>query len=283
MCLNCKTTFGSKKRKTRTKKLWKEYSRKKQTYAQLSNKYGLSVPTIQNELDKYDLEKYVVKPRKVMIVMDTVYFRRSFGVMVFRDWYEKENLSWRFVVYETIAQYKDGVEGLKKKGFTIEGIVADGRRGIFQAFGDTPVQMCHFHQTKIVQRYISLNPRLEAGIELEEIVNKLTRTDYQSFAYWLRTWFTKWQKFLNEKTINSETGKSHYTHRKLRSAYNSLKSNSKHLYTYLDKELYPKMPNTTNSLEGTFGHLKSKIRLHSRLKLERKKRLIDELLRKNVT
>jgi len=203
--------------------------------------------------------------------------------MVFRDWYKQENILWKFVEYETIALYKEGVADLVCEGFGVEGIVADGRRGIFKAFGDIPVQMCHFHQTKIVQKYISLNPRLEAGIELQQIVRKLTRTDRVSFEYWLGCWFKKWREFLNEKTINLETGERHYTHRKLRSAYNSLKNHSKYLYTYLSKGLYSRMPNTTNSLEGTFGHVKSKVRLHSGLKIKRKKKLIDELLRTNVT
>lgn len=218
-----------------------------------------------------------------MLIMDTTYFKRTFGVMVLRDWYKRENLSWIFVKQETIGLYKGEVEKLKEKKFEIEGIVADGKRGIFQAFGDIPVQMCHFHQKKIVERYISRNPRLEAGIELKEIVKKLTRTDKVSFEFWLNCWYRKWKDFLNEKTVDREAEKWNYTHGKLRSAYFSLKNNLKNLYTYQNEELYPNMPNTTNSLEGTFGHLKSKIQIHSGLKIERKKKLIDELLRKNVT
>jgi hypothetical protein len=38
------------------------------------------------------------------------------------------------------------------------------------------------------------------------------------------------------------------------------------------------MPNTTNSLEGTFTHIKAKISVHSGLRIDRKQKLIQELL-----
>lgn len=214
--------------------------------------------------------------------MDTSYFKRTFGVMVFRDWYERENLSWRYVQYETIALYESGINELKEKGFEIVGIVTDGRRGIFKRFGNIPVQMCHFHQLQIIRRYLTNNPKLQASIELKIITERLTRTDRPSFEYWLTQWFKKWQPFLNEKTKDPITGVSYYTHRRLRSAYRSLKSNMKYLFVYLE---YPElnMPNTTNSLDGSFAHVKDKVRLHRGLKLHRKKKLINELLRKNVT
>jgi len=84
---------------------------------------------------------------------------------------------------------------------------------------------------------------------------------------------------LYEKTKNPVTGKKQFTHQRLRSAYISLKSNLEHLFTY--EECFDlKMPNTSNSLDGTFSHLKDKVRIHRGLKLDRKKKLIEELLRK---
>lgn len=199
--------------------------------------------------------------------------------MVFRDVYQKENLLWKFVDYETIALYQEGIEKLKSHGFEILGIVADGRRGIFKAFPGIPVQMCQFHQKQIVKRYLSLNPILPAGKELKEIVNLLHQTDEASFTFWLGNWFLKWRNFLNEKTENPITGRKQFTHGRLRSAYNSLKSNLPYLFTY-EKYLRLKMPNTSNSLDGTFSHLKDKIRIHRGLRIDRKKKLIEELLRR---
>ena len=66
--------------------------------------------------------------------MDTTYWVDNFGVMVFKDSRTKENLLKYYVKYETNAQYKKGIEELKSKGFIIDGIVCDGRRGLLQSF-----------------------------------------------------------------------------------------------------------------------------------------------------
>ena len=54
-------------------------------------------------------------------------------------------------------------------GYTINAIVLDGRPGVRQLFADIPAQMCHFHQKQIITRYLTNNPKLEAGIELKKI------------------------------------------------------------------------------------------------------------------
>ena len=211
--------------------------------------------------------------------MDTCYFGRSFGVMVFRDYYSKQNLLWKFVVNESIADYQLGIDWLKSKGCKIVGIVCDGKRGMFKAFGDIPIQMCQYHQLAIVTRYITKKPRLAAGKQLKQLAMLLTKTDKESFTGGLKAWHKQWEDFLKERTIEAETGKWHYTHRRLRSAYKSLKSNLPWLFTWYD-HLELNMPNTTNSLEGIFSNLKNKLRVHAGLKKFRKQKLINELLAK---
>jgi hypothetical protein len=211
--------------------------------------------------------------------MDTHYFRRNIGVMVFRDAYLKRNLLRQYVRYETIALYQQGIRYLQDKGWNILGIVCDGRRGIFQAFSRFPIQMCHSHQQAIVKRYLTSNPRLEAGVELKRIASLLTTSDKESWCYRLQQWHDKWAVFLKEKTYNPEANKWHYTHRRLRSAYKSMKSNSDYLFTYLK---YPELhiPNTTNSLEACFTNLDTKLRIHSGLKMTRKIKIADYFLAK---
>lgn len=209
--------------------------------------------------------------------MDTTYYKRTFGLMVWRDWYRRENVLREYVVYETVAAYKAGIAHLQEVGWVILGIVCDGRRGVLNGFSGIPTQMCHFHQTQIVQRYITQNPKLAASKELKEIVKWLSITDRESFTELLKRWREKWRLFLSEKTVDPITGGSHYTHRRLRSAYRSLKANLPYLYTYLD---YPNrnIPNTTNSLEGTFSNIDTKLRVHHGLKKHRKTKVIDSLL-----
>ena len=87
--------------------------------------------------------------------MDTTYWGHSFGVMLFKDAITKENLLKYYVKSETNSLYRQGVEHLKSQGFTIVGIVCDGRRGLIQSFKGVPVQMCQFHQASIIRKYIT--------------------------------------------------------------------------------------------------------------------------------
>lgn len=212
--------------------------------------------------------------------MDTTYHKRTFGVMVFRCPHRKRNIYWEFIAYETIELYVSAAQKLQKQGWDIRAIVCDGRRGLFTAFSDIPVQMCQFHQAQIVTRYVTRRPKLLAGIELQSLMRLLPDTDEASFTYWLTKWHEKWTGFLTDRTVDPVTRRWHYTHRRLRSAYRSVRSNLPYLFTF---ERYPELniPNTTNSLDGTFAHVKDKLRLHRGLKRHRKQKLIEELLRGN--
>jgi hypothetical protein len=210
--------------------------------------------------------------------MDTTYWKRNFGVMLFKDSISKENLLKYYVKTETNKLYQQGIEELILKGYTVLAIVCDGRRGLLSSFGSTPVQMCQFHQSAIIRRYLTKTPRLIAGIELKEIVKLMPNTDKESFEGALNDWDLKWNDFLNERTTNKESGKSFYTHKRLRSAYRSLNTNLKWLFTWYDN-LELDIPNTTNAIDGHFADLKTKLRNHNGLSKINKIKFIDEFLK----
>jgi hypothetical protein len=258
--------------------LWKDYREGKQTYSQLAEKYKCSKRTIQRKIDQYQ----VILPQKtgriVVVLMDTTYWGRNFGVMLFKDNITKENLLKYYVNNETNAKYREGIAKLKSRGYIIKAIVCDGRRGLIQSFENIPVQMCQFHQASIVRRYITKNPRMPAAIELKQITELMKQTDKESFEGALNEWHLRWRAFLNERSINEQTGKSHYTHKRLRSAYRSLKTNLKWLFIWYD-HIELDIPNTTNAIDGHFADLKNKLRNHNGLSIERKKKFIDEFFK----
>jgi len=210
--------------------------------------------------------------------MDTTYWGRNFGVMLFKDALTKENLLKYYVKHETNALYATGISELEALGFQIMAIVCDGRKGLIQLFKDIPVQMCQFHQSAIIRRYLTKKPKLQAAQELMKVVDLMKQTDKDSFIGYLQLWFEKWESFLNERTTNPITNKSFYTHKRLRSAYKSLKNNLPWLFTWYDYfEL--NIPNTTNAIDGHFADLKNKLRNHNGLSKERKMKFIDEFLK----
>ncbi len=233
---------------------------------------------MQQQMDLAVVQPRLLEVGDIVVVMDTTYFGRVFGVMVFRCPHRHKNLLWKFLPYETIAEYIKGVQELQTQKWNVTGIVCDARRGLTGAFPGIPVQMCQFHQVQIVLRYITRNPKLEAGKDLKELVLLLTKTDDVSFCHWLKLWHEKWKEFLAEKTVDDITKRWHFTHKRLRSAYRSLETNLPWLFTFLQ---YPQLciPNTTNSIEGTFTHIKKKMGVHPGLRIDRKQKLIQELLR----
>ena len=180
-----------------------------------------------------------------------------------------------------MAHYRYGRTILEEKGWKLLAAAVDGRRGFLAVFKDIPVQMCQFHQIKIVTKYLTRNPKTEAAQELRTLVLTLPKTDDATFTAALNDWHAVWGDFIEEKTVEEfVTGrnKCYYTHKKVRSAYLSLKTNLPHLFIYLK---YPELniPNTTNSLDGSFSPLKKKLAVHHGLRKDRRYKVISELLK----
>lgn len=193
----------------------------------------------------------------------------------------KKNLLWYFSETENLDLVIKGINELIKQGLTILMIVCDGKNlHLSSYFPNIPLQMCQFHQIAIVIRYLTLNPKLLASQQLKLIAELLPKTTEVKFQILLDAWYLKWSDFLNEKTKVPGTKKWFYTHKRTRSAYRSLRTNLPYLFTYqrLSKQYHHKFPNTNNSLEGSFAHLKDKVRLHRGLKLHRKLKLINQIL-----
>lgn len=259
-------------------RLWQEFVEGKQTYLQLALKYGCSTRTIQRKIDKYFVSFTAPKARGIIVLMDTTYWGRNFGVMLFKDAINGQNLLKYYVKYETNALYQQGINWLLDNGFKVLAIVCDGRKGLIQSFKEIPVQMCQFHQAAVIRRYLTKRPKLQAARELMEVSDLMKQTDKESFTGALQMWFDKWQGFLDERTTNPSTGKTFYTHKRLRSAARSLKYNLPWLFTWYDN-IEIDIPNTTNSIDGHFADLKNKLRNHNGLSIRRKRKFIDEFLK----
>lgn len=258
--------------------MWNQYAHDYCTVDHLARAYHRSEKWVRMQLDAYRFPECILRPRPVVIVADAMFFGRYWGVVVMRDPHRRENLYWDVIMTESPSVYQQGAARLLQQGFTFQALVIDGRKGVREAFPGIPIQMCQFHQIKIITRYLTMQPKLEAGQALRAIALTLARSTEQDFATLLNEWYLRWSEFLKERTVDPETKRWHYTHRRLRSAYFSLQRNLPYLFTF---EHYPALniPNTTNCLEGTFSHTKTAMRVHRGLTEERKQKLIDFILR----
>jgi len=249
-------------------------------------KYGKSITTIRKYFDQHSpaIGEIHVPDHPVAIVLDAFFWTRSTGVLVSRA--ESRNLIWREIKSEAIEQYQALLNDLVTAEIQPVSFTIDGRRGVkellLKMFPDIPIQFCQFHQSQIITRYITQNPRLEAGIELKRIVSRLTEDGEEPFTRKLSKWHQKWCNFLRERTLDDSRRGWHYTHKRLRSAYFSLKRNLPWLFTYKKYSQF-NIPNTTNSCDGYFGHLKQKVKLHRGLRSHRRKKMADYFLENGVS
>ena len=278
-CNECRKKFRSKRHTQRVaKRLWIEYSVGKQTLHEIGTKTGRSYKWVRTRLDEVSVLPEALTPQPTIIVPDTTFWGRGYGVCVFRSATLKRNLWWGEVSSELMANYYYGRKILEAKGWTFTAAVVDGRRGLATVFKDIPVQICHFHQLQTVTKYLTRKPKTEAGRELRFLALTLTKTDETTFTNLLLAYETKWIHFLNEKTVILGLNRPQYTHKNVRSALRSLKTNLPYLFTYLR---YPELniPNTTNTIDGYFASVKKKVAAHHGLRRDRRFKLICQLLK----
>jgi len=258
--------------------LFRQYIWQRQTYSDLAGKYRRSWKWVQRKLDKNRVSPVVkINQREIVIVADTTFFSHSSALVAFREPNAKKNIWWKETSGEKTEYYRLGKEYLERNGFVIRAVVLDGRTGVREVFKSIPAQMCHFHQKKIVNKYLTTRPKLPAGQELRMIAKNIPHSNEEALNKELNNWFLKWREFLKQKTTDPQTGKWFYTHKRIRSAYRSLITNLPYLYTF---QKYPElnMPNTTNSLDGFFNRLKSLLNVHHGLNPKRRYRIIVKIM-----
>jgi hypothetical protein len=233
--------------------------------------------TVTKLLDQAEVPQKIHRPRPVVIVADVTFFGREYGVLVARDPSAHENLHVHELRHETKLEYSLMRADLEKKGYALQAVVLDGRRGIPSVFKDIPIQICQFHQWKTVRKYLTLRPILESHKALLAIAGRIARSTEAEMRTLLDRFAIDFKHDLDAHVVCPCCNKKKYTHRKLRSAYKSLLTNLSFLYTY---QKYPDLhiPNTTNTADGTFSQLKAHVNVHRGLRFDRRFKVIRNYL-----
>ena len=253
-------------------RIWNEYQSSKQTVAEIAASHGISESTVKRRLRSVRLE-WVQPPLDGggCVHLDVTYWGRNWGVMLAVDDATGRVLYMGFVSHETVGDYRDAIESIESRGYRIDGIVIDGMRSLFREFSAYKVQMCQFHMCQIVRRYLTRKPRMLASRELLSLIGGLTRADRDGFTEAYRCWKEKWDVFVNRRSASKRTGRSHYTHRRLKTTVNSIDFYLPYLFTFRE---CAGMPNTNNKIEGIFTDLKKNLNNHSGMSEENRKRFI---------
>ena len=247
------------------------------TLTKLSKKYGYLREWIQDKIHNFTPKINTPSPREVIVVIDATFFGKredKFGLIIAKDVELKIPIAYNFIESASKETYKSLIEQIRDKGFTIKAVVLDGKPGIFSLFKDIPFALCYFHIKAIITRKLTRNPKLEASIKLKQITSYLGNISACRFEYMLLAWHKRHKAFLDEKVEDNSKRGWHYKHRKVRSAYRSLKRFLPYLFTY-QKYQDLNIPTTTNLLDGgCFSPLKDLLRVHRGIDNKMKKKLI---------
>lgn len=216
----------------------------------------------------------IAKPINLQI--DATFFGREYGFLVFHDC--QKVIYFKEIKTESVKDLREGIIALKAANYSIHSVTIDGRRGyinnIRKLLKKIPIQMCLFHQKAIIRRYITDRPRSQCGKDLKELMQLLCKPDLQQeFIDQFDRLKDQYQYFLNQR---NEQG--HYKNSALRSAFRSINSNMDYLFIYTDIK-NSNIPPTNNHLEGMFGHIKERIKIHRGMDKNRKKKAVRFLLK----
>lgn len=252
------------------------YQEDKQTVAEIARKSDVSPSTIKRVLRNITVswEQPDLAGRSGFVHLDVTYWGHNWGVFLALEEESCRPLYIAFIHHETIADYEKAVKTIADLGYVIKGIVIDGMRSLFDAFSSYKIQMCQYHMLCIVERYLTKNPHLKAARGLKDLMKRLVGMTKDEFLKEYAKWKEDHEHTLNRRSVSKRDGKSHYTHKRLRTAMNSVDFYLPYLFTYQDGSCNG-MPNTNNKIEGVFTDLKKNLNNHSGMSESNRRRFIS--------
>jgi hypothetical protein len=276
-CSNCGVFFtrNDPAQRFENRFVWFEkWILERQTFKTLSRDSGLCIDTLQRLFYAY-LQKApavkILKRSNIHLRLDATYFAQ-FCLVCYQDHDDGYTQLIRFSDGEHFTEIKEDLDNLIKLGVHIESITCDGHKSILKAIKkslpDVVVQRCLVHIQRMCLLWLTRFPKHTAGVELRGLVLLLLRiktdNDRLQWTLDLAQWHQRHKAYLQEKTINEQTGRYWYKHKLIRRSYLTIKRALPNMFHYL---VNPAIPNTTNGIEGFFSHLKNHLDLHRGLTL----------------
>lgn len=283
-CNNCGIFFtrNDPKQRLENRFIWfRKWILERQTFKTLSRDSRLSIPTLRRMFYAF-LEQSptvkILKRSKVHLRMDATYFK-YLCLLCYQDNDDGYTQLIRFSDGEHYEEIKEDLNNLIKLGVQIESITTDGHKSILKAIKkslpDVITQRCLVHIQRMCLLWLTRFPKHPSGIELRQLVLMLLRIKtHNDRIYWtaqFEQWYHKHKNYLQETTYSEQTGRYWFTHKLLRRSYFTIKRALPNMFHYLSN---PKIPPTTNGIEGFFSHLKNHLDLHRGLNSEHRTNFI---------
>ena len=167
----------------------------------------------------------------VNLLVDGTYFSKKICLIIYRDNNIKFTQLYRLTDGEWFEEIQEDLRNLKSLGLKIDSITCDGHPSILKAIRRVDksiiIQRCTVHIQRMCKIWLTLQPQSQAGQDLRELIRNLHLIkDRTQWGYWvvsLINWYDQYQNFVNEKTINPDTGRAWYKHRMVRRYFVTIK------------------------------------------------------------
>lgn len=282
-CNDCRRRFRNEHRNAKSHiEIYFDYVFGKQTIRELSRDGYGSKNTIINIRDEIILPTKIHTPRLVHLNSDATYFGSrkqgtSWGILVFRDTDTREDIWWKFIhSRETKEDYHQGRIEIEKQGYTIGSITVDGFPGLQGVFEGIPFQYCQVHMERTCITYLTRKPKTTPGQALLSLVYSMKELTKHQFIQSLQEYITYYYVYLNQKTYHSRSGRSSYTHKRLRGCIRTLSKNIDVLFTFESDSIH--IHKDTNSLEGHFSHIKDILKVHRGISKKHKMKALSAIM-----
>ena len=222
----------------------------------------------------------IKRNQECYLVIDGTYFKGDWCMVLYYDSQIKYTQMYRFTDKERYVQIKEDLENIQELGITIKAITCDGHRSILkaikQACEGVIIQRCIVHIHRESNIWLRQKPVNQQSVELKRIVNLIfkirTSNDKVAWIQMFNTWYIKHKNYIDEKKMNTETGRWWYRHKNIRRTAVMIKQAIPNMFHFLDNNLIPK---STNCVESFFGHLKDTLSIHRGLTRNNRKAYIQ--------
>jgi len=275
-CLNCKGTYLWKQSKTREQRRYNwflQWMLDGLTIKQLAKLNKTSASTINRVIQYWlkqeppelkDLEK--VKH----LILDGTYINHRTGLYVVMDGKEHKVIYGDYGISETGKHLKTFYEHLQKSGLNPLSATVDGSlqqiKYITEAWNNLVLQRCLVHIQRQGLSWLRQKPKRTDAMKLRDLLLQViyikTKQQADNFIKGFKLWE---DTFGLEISRSSNRGKVFSDLLRTRSMIINALPN---MFNYLDD---PEISKTTNALEGYFGRLKQKYRIHRGLSPHKRK------------
>lgn len=290
-CATCKTT-GIKTRSDTTQRnikvLFERWLLNTETLDRIAKHRGTQASALIRLFEPFWNEEIQPEPYRgtgYCVVVDGVFVGRGHAILFALD-AQGIPITWYACTRENTATWEILFAQVRACGVAEPAlIVSDGQKGLLRArksiFPFVPHQRCMTHVVRLAHAWLTRFPQTVAGKELRTIVSALysvsTQEQADEWSVAFKQWCTMHHAFLKEKSISVETGRTWYTHRKLRAVRSLILGAYTELFTFIK---VPNTPKTTNHVEGGVNSpLKALLRHHRGMPPHHREVLVFRFLR----